>query len=105
MKYIYIFLFSLVGWQWGLVKNNLAIIVFILISGLAKLGFHRLPALSSRVPESCLLVLLGLSFGGRAADKCFRRFNNYREGPRPLSETSLDSLRLLLDNTYHHFHI
>ena len=57
-------MFSLIGWRWGEVKNYLAVISFVLISGLAKLGFHRAHFLSSRVPESCLLIILGVLFGG-----------------------------------------
>ena len=45
-------------------KNNLAVMGFILLSGLAKLGFHRAHAISSKVPESCLLIILGVIFGG-----------------------------------------
>ena len=45
-------------------KNNLAIMGFILLSALAKLGFHRAHVISSRVPESCLLIILGVLFGG-----------------------------------------
>ena len=37
---------------------------FILLSGLAKLGFHRAHVISSKVPESCLLIILGVIFGG-----------------------------------------
>jgi len=54
---------SLIGWRWSEVKNHLAVISFVLISGLAKLGFHRAHFLSSRVPESCLLIILGVFFG------------------------------------------
>ena len=45
-------------------KNNLAVMGFILLSGLAKLAFHRAHVISSKVPESCLLVILGVLFGG-----------------------------------------
>ena len=37
---------------------------FIILSGLAKLGFHRAHVISSKVPESCLLIILGVAFGG-----------------------------------------
>merc|ERR1719483_1476304 len=53
----------LVGWRWMEVKNNLAGMGFILLSGLAKLGFHRAHVISSKVPESCLLIILGVLFG------------------------------------------
>lgn len=54
----------LIGWRWSEVKNNLAVMGFILLSGLAKLGFHRAHFISSKVPESCLLIILGVFFGG-----------------------------------------
>ena len=57
-------LFSLFSWNWDHVKTNLVISLFILASGLAKLVFHKAHWLSSRVPESCLLILLGVLFGG-----------------------------------------
>ena len=55
--------FSLIGWRWGEVKNNLAVMSFVMLSGLAKLGFHRAHFVSSRIPESCLLIILGAVFG------------------------------------------
>ena len=57
-------MFRLADWNWEHVKTNLVITLFILASGLAKLGFHKAHWLSSRVPESCLLILLGVLFGG-----------------------------------------
>ena len=44
-------------------KNNLAVMSFVMLSGLAKLGFHRAHFVSSRIPESCLLIILGAVFG------------------------------------------
>jgi hypothetical protein len=46
------------------VETYYAIIGFVLLSGLARLLFHRLAFLSDRVPESCLLILLGAATGG-----------------------------------------
>ena len=46
------------------VQNNISLMGFILLCGLAKLGFHRAHVISSRVPESCLLIMLGILFGG-----------------------------------------
>ena len=37
---------------------------FILVSGLAKLIFHKAHLISSRIPESCLLIIMGILFGG-----------------------------------------
>ena len=54
---------ELVGWRWSEVINNFAVISVVLVSGLAKLCFHRAHFLSSKVPESCLLIILGVLFG------------------------------------------
>ena len=35
-----------------------------MFSGVAKLAFHKAHWLSSRIPESCLLIILGIVFGG-----------------------------------------
>ena len=51
------------GWNWDHVKVNLVIVLFIIASGIAKLIFHKAHWLSSRVPESCLLIILGIMFG------------------------------------------
>lgn len=53
----------LAGWNWHHVGIYLTIILFILLSGMAKVVFHKLHWLSSRVPESCLLVLVGTLMG------------------------------------------
>ena len=42
----------LAGWNWEHVGIYLTIILFVLLSGLAKVVFHKLHWLSSRVPES-----------------------------------------------------
>ena len=55
---------SLAGWNWEHVKVNLVIVLFIIFSGVAKLVFHQARWLSSRVPESCLLIILGTVTGG-----------------------------------------
>ena len=45
------------------VKYLLAITVVVLVAGVSKLGYHRANFLSSKVPESCILVVLGIMFG------------------------------------------
>jgi len=55
---------SLAGWNWEHVKVHVVIILFIIFSGVAKLAFHKAHWLSSRIPESCLLIILGIVFGG-----------------------------------------
>jgi len=55
---------SLASSNWEHVKSHLVITLFIIASGLAKLCFHKAHWLSSRLPESCLLIILGVAFGG-----------------------------------------
>ncbi|XP_069103686.1 Na(+)/H(+) exchanger protein 7-like [Argopecten irradians] len=45
------------------VEQPLTIAVFLLIAGISKLGFHHADILSSHVPESCLLIILGVVVG------------------------------------------
>ncbi|XP_062601142.1 Na(+)/H(+) exchanger beta-like [Saccostrea cucullata] len=45
------------------VKQPLIIAVFIFAAGIAKLAFHHAEFISSRVPESCLLIILGIIVG------------------------------------------
>ena len=49
----------LVSFKWREVGVYFVPMLFLLLCGLAKLMFHRVHWLSSRVPESCLLILLG----------------------------------------------
>lgn len=53
-----------VSWRWDEVGIYVTITGFVVLSGLAKVGFHHLHVISSRVPESCLLVIVGLAMGG-----------------------------------------
>ncbi|XP_030644314.1 Na(+)/H(+) exchanger beta-like [Chanos chanos] len=46
------------------VRMPFEISVWILLASLMKLGFHVIPRLSSVVPESCLLITVGLLVGG-----------------------------------------
>merc|ERR1719334_2036480 len=55
---------SLAGWSWTTVEKFYAIMGFVLLSVMARLLFHRMKLLSSRVPESCLLIIVGVIFGG-----------------------------------------
>ena len=53
----------LISWKWDEVGLFLLPVLFLLLSGLAKLVFHHANWVSSRVPESCLLILVGLVSG------------------------------------------
>ncbi|XP_076435506.1 Na(+)/H(+) exchanger beta-like [Babylonia areolata] len=45
------------------VKEPLIFTVVVLLAGLSKIGFHHADFLSSKIPESCLLIILGTVFG------------------------------------------
>ncbi|RUS76217.1 hypothetical protein EGW08_016024, partial [Elysia chlorotica] len=45
------------------VRDPLIFTIVVLVTALAKVGYHHFHQLSSKVPESCILVLLGVAFG------------------------------------------
>ncbi|XP_053404258.1 sodium/hydrogen exchanger 1-like [Mercenaria mercenaria] len=45
------------------VKTPLLFGLVVIIAGLSKIGFHHANFLSSKVPESCILIILGVIFG------------------------------------------
>jgi len=53
----------LIDWRWEEVKIFFAIITFIFVCGIAKIIFKRSKIISSKLPESSLLILLGILFG------------------------------------------
>lgn len=50
--------------DWDNVSEPLTIILWILLASVAKLGFHLSHRLSSVIPESCLVIVLGIVIGG-----------------------------------------
>ncbi|XP_066499257.1 sodium/hydrogen exchanger 1 [Hoplias malabaricus] len=56
--------FPVLDFDFGHVKKPFEIFFWILLASLMKLGFHLIPRLSSIVPESCLLIVVGLVLGG-----------------------------------------
>ncbi|KAJ8289212.1 hypothetical protein COCON_G00018710 [Conger conger] len=46
------------------VRTPFEVSLWVLLASLMKLGFHLIPRLSSIVPESCLLIVVGLLVGG-----------------------------------------
>lgn len=78
------------------VKQPLIIAVFIFAAGIAKLAFHHAEFISSRVPESCLLIILGIIVGAimsqttdSSACKTFNESAFYHVEQRPaISMTS-----------------
>ncbi|XP_039190172.1 sodium/hydrogen exchanger 1 isoform X1 [Crotalus tigris] len=56
--------FPVLDFQYKYVHLPFEITLWILLACLMKLGFHVIPTLSSIVPESCLLIVVGLLVGG-----------------------------------------
>ncbi|KAM4045740.1 sodium/hydrogen exchanger 1 isoform 1-T1 [Anomaloglossus baeobatrachus] len=57
-------LFPVLGMDYGYIRDPFEIALWILLACLMKLGFHVIPTLSNVVPESCLLIVVGLLVGG-----------------------------------------
>ncbi|KAM4795836.1 sodium/hydrogen exchanger 1 [Rhinophrynus dorsalis] len=57
-------LFPVLDLNYDRVRMPFEIALWILLACLMKLGFHVIPTLSSVVPESCLLIVVGLLVGG-----------------------------------------
>ncbi|KAG8588675.1 hypothetical protein GDO81_006057 [Engystomops pustulosus] len=57
-------LFPVLGMDYSYIREPFEIALWILLACLMKLGFHVIPTLSSVVPESCLLIVVGLLVGG-----------------------------------------
>ncbi|CAG5134092.1 unnamed protein product, partial [Candidula unifasciata] len=45
------------------VRDPLIFTIVVLLTGISKIGYHHANILSSRVPESCILIILGTAFG------------------------------------------
>ncbi|XP_036411286.1 Na(+)/H(+) exchanger beta-like [Megalops cyprinoides] len=56
--------FPVLHFNYEHVRIPFEISLWILLASLMKLGFHLVPGLSSVVPESCLLIVVGLLVGG-----------------------------------------
>ncbi|XP_076868579.1 sodium/hydrogen exchanger 1 [Brachyhypopomus gauderio] len=56
--------FPVLSFDFKHVEYPFLISMWILLASLMKLGFHLIPRLSSIVPESCLLIVVGLLLGG-----------------------------------------
>ncbi|XP_023979833.1 sodium/hydrogen exchanger 3 isoform X3 [Physeter macrocephalus] len=56
--------FQVVTFKWHHVQDPYIIALWILVASLAKIGFHLSHRVTSVVPESALLIVLGLALGG-----------------------------------------
>ncbi|RWS10810.1 Na(+)/H(+) exchanger protein 7-like protein [Dinothrombium tinctorium] len=54
---------ELIGWRWDIVGGYLVDGICLLIAASIKIGYHHIPYLSSYVPESCVLIILGILVG------------------------------------------
>lgn len=50
-------------WRWDYVEDPFIYTTFVIIAGMCKIGFHHADFLSSIIPESCLLIMLGTAVG------------------------------------------
>ncbi|XP_048007709.1 sodium/hydrogen exchanger 1 [Megalobrama amblycephala] len=56
--------FPVLSFDYETVRLPFEISLWVLLASLMKLGFHLIPRVSSIVPESCLLIVVGLLVGG-----------------------------------------
>uniref|UniRef100_A0A8C6WI79 Sodium/hydrogen exchanger n=1 Tax=Neogobius melanostomus TaxID=47308 RepID=A0A8C6WI79_9GOBI len=56
--------FPVLGLNYQHVQMPFEISLWVIFGSVMKLGFHMVPCLNSIVPESCLLIIVGLLFGG-----------------------------------------
>lgn len=51
------------SWQWDYVRTPFIYTTVVIVAGLCKVGFHHAGFLSSIIPESCMLIILGIAVG------------------------------------------
>ncbi|XP_076365416.1 Na(+)/H(+) exchanger beta-like isoform X1 [Tachypleus tridentatus] len=51
------------SWKWEYVKTPFIYTTFVIIAGLCKVGYHHADFLSTIIPESCILIILGVAVG------------------------------------------
>ena len=53
----------LANWNWEEYGKILTIVLTLIIAGIIKLGFHHTPGLPNYIPESCVLIIIGICMG------------------------------------------
>ena len=53
----------LANWKWGEYGKILTIALTLIVAGILKLGFHHTPVLPNYIPESCVLIIIGICMG------------------------------------------
>ena len=53
----------LVNWKWEEYGKILTIALILILAGIIKLGFHHTPILSEYIPESCVIIIIGIGLG------------------------------------------
>ncbi|XP_062404478.1 sodium/hydrogen exchanger 5 [Sardina pilchardus] len=56
--------FKIVQWEWSYVQKPYTIAIWLLVASFAKILFHFSQRFTTIVPESCMLILIGLVLGG-----------------------------------------
>ncbi|XP_023714709.1 Na(+)/H(+) exchanger beta isoform X2 [Cryptotermes secundus] len=52
------------NWRWDEIGVFFTFAVFIVVSGLAKVAFHHANSIAEHIPESCLMIIVGVTVGG-----------------------------------------